>query len=138
MAEVVGWDLIYLVLSFTKGWGANPDVFFSSSVLQASDSIAGIFTFVPMVLISVLVLWATIWVITQTNLNSGIEKVSKVVIPLLFVIVVIIVAFSLCLPGMRATFLKDSHYLIMHCLWHLPTQVLKYSMHLEYFPFWDS
>ena len=96
---VVGWDLIYLVLSFTKGWGANPDVFFSSNVLQASDSIAGIFTFVPMVLISVLVLWATIWVITQTNLNSGIEKVSKVVIPLLFVIVVIIVAFSLCLPG---------------------------------------
>ena len=69
------------------------------AVLQASDSIAGIFTFVPMVLISVLVLWATIWVITQTNLNSGIEKVSKVVIPLLFVIVVIIVAFSLCLPG---------------------------------------
>ena len=73
---VVGWDLIYLVLSFTKGWGANPDVFFSSNVLQASDSIAGIFTFVPMVLISVLVLWATIWVITQSDLNSGIEKVS--------------------------------------------------------------
>ena len=96
---VVGWDLIYLVLSFTKGWGANPDVFFSSNVLQASDSIAGIFTFVPMVLISVLVLWATIWVITQSDLNSGIEKVSKIVIPLLFIIVVVIVAFSLTLPG---------------------------------------
>lgn len=96
---VVGWDLIYLVLSFTKGWGANPDVFFSSNVLQASDSITGIFTFVPIVLTSVIVLWATIWAITQTNLNSGIEKVSKIVIPLLFCIVIVIVAFSLCLPG---------------------------------------
>ena len=52
-----------------------------------------------MVLISVLVLWATIWVITQSDLNSGIEKVSKIVIPLLFIIVVVIVAFSLTLPG---------------------------------------
>ena len=23
---VVGWDLIYIFLSFTKAWGSNPDV----------------------------------------------------------------------------------------------------------------
>ena len=167
---VVGWDLIYLVLSFTKGWGANPDVFFSSNVLQASDSIAGIFTFVPMVLISVLVLWATIWVITQSDLNSGIEKVSKIVIPLLFIIVVVIVAFSLTLPGASIGYTQiytpDWSALLNFNVWlaafgqivfslslgmaialtyasylpegFAPIQVLKYSMHLEYFQFLDS
>ena len=25
---VVGWDLIYVVLSFTKAWGTNPNLFF--------------------------------------------------------------------------------------------------------------
>jgi NSS family neurotransmitter:Na+ symporter len=37
---VVGWDLIYLGLSFVQGWGANPDVFFTVDVLHASDSLA--------------------------------------------------------------------------------------------------
>ena len=46
---VVGWDLIYVILSFTKAWGSNPDLFFSNNVLQASDSLSGIFTIVPWV-----------------------------------------------------------------------------------------
>ena len=46
---VVGWDLIYVVLSFTKAWGSNPDLFFSQSVLQATDSIDGITKIVPAV-----------------------------------------------------------------------------------------
>ena len=53
---VVGWDLIYVFLSFTKAWGSNPDLFFSNNVLQASDSISGMFTIVPMVFLSVLAL----------------------------------------------------------------------------------
>ena len=96
---VVGWDLIYVFLSFTKAWGSNPDLFFSNNVLQASDSISGMFTIVPMVFLSVLALWAIGWYIVQKDLNEGIGKVSKVLLPLLCIIVVIIVAFSLTLPG---------------------------------------
>ncbi len=54
---VVAWDLIYVFLSFTKAWGANPDLFFSNSVLQVSDSLSGIFTIVPGVFLSVLAIW---------------------------------------------------------------------------------
>ena len=54
---VVGWDLIYVVLSFTKAWGSNPDVFFSQNVLQATDTIDGIFTIVPAVLGAVVAIW---------------------------------------------------------------------------------
>ena len=95
----MGWDLIYVVLSFTKAWGSNPDLFFSNNVLQASDSLSGIFTIVPWVFLSVLAIWAVGWFIVQKDLNEGIGKVSKILLPILCVIVVIIVAFSLTLPG---------------------------------------
>ena len=96
---VVGWDLIYLVLSFTKAWGANPDLFFSNNVLNSTDSISGIFTIVPGVLISIFVIWLTLWLINKRDLNSGIGTVSKIILPVLCIIVIIIVAFSLTLPG---------------------------------------
>ena len=99
---VVGWDLIYLVLSFFQGWGGNPDVFFTTNVLQASDSLSGIFTIVPWVFLSVFVIWLIAWIIGQKDLNAGIGKVSKILLPILFAIVLIIVAFSVTLPGASA------------------------------------
>ena len=96
---VVGWDLIYVILSFTKAWGTNPDLFFSNNVLNATDSINGIFTIVPGVLISIIAIWFMAWMIVKRDLNSGIGKVSKILLPLLCGIVVIIVIFSLTLPG---------------------------------------
>jgi NSS family neurotransmitter:Na+ symporter len=96
---VVGWDLIYLTLSFTKAWGANPDLFFTNNVLQSTDSISGLFKIVPAVLASILTIWFIAWLIIKRDLNEGIGKVSKMLLPALLAIVVIIVIFSLTLPG---------------------------------------
>ena len=96
---VVGWDLIYIVLSITKAWGSNPDLYFSNNVLHATDSISGIFTIVPTVLASVFAIWFIAWFIIKRDLNDGIGNVSKILLPLLCLIVVGIVAFTLTLPG---------------------------------------
>ncbi|WP_407414786.1 sodium-dependent transporter [Methanobrevibacter sp.] len=96
---VVGWDLIYIVLSITKAWGANPDLYFTNNVLHATDSVSGIFTIVPTVLASVFAIWFIAWFILKRDLNEGIGRVSKILLPLLCIIVVGIVAFSLTLPG---------------------------------------
>ena len=96
---VVGWDLIYIVLSFTKAWGSNPDIYFANNVLHSTDSISGIFTIVPNVLISVFIIWLIAWLIIKRDLNDGIGRVSQILLPLLCLIVVGIVAFSLTLPG---------------------------------------
>lgn len=96
---VVGWDLIYVVLSFTKAWGTDPNLFFSSNVLQATDALSGFFQIVPMVLASVFAVWLIIWLIVKRDLNDGIGNVSKILMPLLCLIVVFIVIFSLTLPG---------------------------------------
>ena len=96
---VVGWDFIYIILSITKAWGANPDLYFANNVLHATDSMSGLFTIVPNVLVSVFVIWFLAWFILKRDLNDGIGKVNKILLPLLCAIVVIIVAFSLTLPG---------------------------------------
>ena len=101
---IVGWDMLYLALSFFKGWGANPDAFFVNNVLQAvplTDVVSGAsgFSFVPAILVAVLILWVVLWVISSRDLNDGVGAVSKVLVPLLFILIVGIVAFSLTLPG---------------------------------------
>ena len=99
---VVGWDLIYIFLSFTKAWGSNPDLYFTNSVLHSTDSISGFFTIVPVVLASVFAIWFIAWFIIKRDLNDGIGNVSKILLPILCGIVVVIVAFSLTLPGASA------------------------------------
>ncbi|WP_295115084.1 sodium-dependent transporter [uncultured Methanobrevibacter sp.] len=96
---VVGWDFIYIILSFTKAWGSNPDLYFANHVLHATDSMSGLFTIVPNVLISVFLIWLFAWLIIKRDLNDGIGKVSQILLPLLCLIVIGIVAFSLTLPG---------------------------------------
>lgn len=106
---VVGWDLIYVFLSFTKAWGSNPDIFFSQNVLQATDSITGITTVVPAVLASVIFIWFITWIILRSELNEGIGRVSRVLLPLLCLIVFGIVIFSLTLPGASIGYTQIFH-----------------------------
>ena len=96
---VVGWDFIYIILSVTKAWGANPDLYFANNVLHATDSMSGLFTIVPNLLVSVFLIWLFACLILRQDLNDGIGKVSQILLPLLCLIVVGIVAFSLTLPG---------------------------------------
>lgn len=96
---IMGWDLIYLVLSFFKGWGSNPNFYFSHSVVNSTNSIKGIFTFVPIVLTAIVVIWLIIFSISRNEINKGIGKIAKILIPILIICVIFIVAFSLTLPG---------------------------------------
>lgn len=96
---IMGWDLIYLILSFTQGWGADPNLFFSQTVLHSTNSISGISSFAPLVLISIIIVWGLIFLISQTSINKGIGTVCKILIPVLIGITVVIVIFALNLPG---------------------------------------
>jgi NSS family neurotransmitter:Na+ symporter len=98
-SAILGWDGIYILLSFFKGWGADPNTFFATTLLQSSDSISGLLTFIPLIAVAMLVGWAIIWFISHKDLEEGLGKVSKVLVPVLFVIMIVIVGFSLTLPG---------------------------------------
>ena len=98
-SAILGWDGFYVSISAFKGWGADPNAYFTGSFLQANDTLGGLGTFVPFVAIAMLVGWVIMWVISHTDLEKGLGRVSKVLVPLLFAIMIFIVLFSLTLPG---------------------------------------
>lgn len=98
-SAILGWDGIYIFLSFFKGWGADPNAYFTTTLLQSSDSMSGLLSFIPLIAVAMLVGWVIIWFISHRDLEKGLGKVSKILVPLLFIIMIIIVGFSLTLPG---------------------------------------
>ena len=98
-SAILGWDGFYVIISAFKGWGADPNAYFTGSFLQANDTLGGLGTFVPFVAIAMLVGWVIMWIISHTDLEKGLGRVSKVLVPLLFAIMIFIVLFSLTLPG---------------------------------------
>ena len=98
-STIVGWDGIYLFLSFFKGWGPDPNIFLNVNLLQATDSLSGVFNFIPFVAIFMIVGWFIIWFVSHRNLDDGLGKICKIFVPVLFVVMIFIVIFSLTLPG---------------------------------------
>ena len=98
-STIVGWDGIYLFLSFFKGWGPDPNIFLNVNLLHATDSLSGVFNFIPFVAIFMIVGWFIIWFVSHKNLDDGLGKICKIFVPVLFVVMIFIVIFSLTLPG---------------------------------------
>ncbi|WP_296890177.1 sodium-dependent transporter [uncultured Methanobrevibacter sp.] len=98
-SSILGIDFIYVFLSFFKSWGANPGFYFEHTLMQSSDSFMGILNFIPILAIAILIGWILVWFISHKDLESGLGKVSKIFVPLLFLIMIGIVIFSLTLPG---------------------------------------
>lgn len=98
-SAILGWDGIYMVLSFFKGWGADPNTYFTANLLQASSSFTGLTNFIPVIAVAMLISWVIVWFISHRDLEAGLGKVSKILVPALFIIMIIIVGFSLTLPG---------------------------------------
>ena len=98
-STIIGWDGIYLFLSFFKGWGADPNTYLNVNLLQATDSLSGVFNFIPFIAVFMLVGWFIVWFISHKNLDEGLGKVCEIFVPLLFVVMLFIVIFSLTLPG---------------------------------------
>lgn len=96
---IIGWNLIYLLLSFNKSWGPDTNDFFTNTFLQNVTTPSGMLHIVMPIFISVLVVWLIIWFVSHRDLNKGVERVSKIVVPVLFVLMAIIIIYSITLPG---------------------------------------
>lgn len=95
---ILSWDLVYLLSSFTFSWGTDAALYFTKTVGGSSNLSNASFLLLPTT-ICVLLLWVVLWFISHKNVDEGIGKVSKILIPALFVIMGIIVVYALTLPG---------------------------------------
>ena len=90
---IVGWDLIYIFLSIFKAWGSNPSNFLTVTLLQSQNNLSALSIISWPVVGSLVAIWIIIWKISKTDLNSGIGRVTKILIPALIIIMIFIVAF---------------------------------------------
>ncbi len=95
---ILSWDLVYLLSSFTFSWGTDAAAYFTQTVGGSSNLSNAGFLLIPTT-IGVLLLWVVLWFISHKNVDKGIGKASKILIPALFVIMGIIVIYALTLPG---------------------------------------
>jgi NSS family neurotransmitter:Na+ symporter len=95
---ILSWDLVYLLSSFTFSWGTDAAAYFTQTVGGSSNLSNAGFLLVPTT-VGVLILWVVLWFISHRDVDKGIGKVSKVLIPALFVIMGFIIVYALTLPG---------------------------------------
>lgn len=95
---IIAWALAYTYFSFNLEWGKDTTDFLIGSYLKTGDpSTMG--SFVPGVLIPLIIVWAVVLGILFAGVKKGIEAAAKVMIPLLVVLFLVIVVRALTLDG---------------------------------------
>jgi len=98
-AVVIGWCMNYFVLSLNLGWGEDTGAFFFREFLQVSDSPFELGGIRWPILGGSILTWIVCWAICYREVSHGIEKASMIFMPLLVVLTLILVAWSLRLDG---------------------------------------
>jgi NSS family neurotransmitter:Na+ symporter len=110
-AVVIGWCMNYFCFSFNLSWGSDTSAFFFNEFLQISDGPFDLGGLRLPILAGTVLTWATCWLICYREVSHGIEKASMIFMPLLFVLTLVLVGWSLQLEG--AWDAIKNHYL--HC-----------------------
>ena len=98
-SAVIGWCINYFVFSFDVAWGGDPQEFFFSRFLQVSDSPFSFGGIRLPILAATFAGWGLCWFICYRKISHGIEKACMVFMPLLFLLTLILVGWTLTLDG---------------------------------------
>lgn len=96
---ILSWALNFLYLSFNQSWGADTNTFFFKEFLKVSSGPFDIGGFRWPIFIGITGLWLVNWFICFRGVSGGIEKLNKVLLPALFVMMVVITIKGAMLPG---------------------------------------
>ncbi|QXO18234.1 sodium-dependent transporter [Vibrio ostreae] len=97
---VIGWAISYFGMSFDQSWGTDTNAFFFSEYLGLGDNsptnLGGIQW---KIVLAMVIAWAITYAAIVGGVKSGIERASKVMMPVLFVMVLLLIGRMLFLPG---------------------------------------
>ena len=99
-AVVLGWAASYTYFSINGAWGDKPIDFFIGEFLKMGDIKNGVsFEFVGMVTGPLIAMWIIALGVLSLGVQKGIAKVSSVLMPVLVIMFIALVIYSLFLPG---------------------------------------
>lgn len=104
---ILGWCLSFIYFSFGEQWGEDTGAFFIGDYLATSSGAApegfwDIGGIQLKVLIPMLIAWAMVYVLMRRGISKGIELASRVLMPTLIVMLVVIVIRAVTLDGAAA------------------------------------
>ncbi len=99
---IIGWAISYMLFSVNLSWGEDTKGFFFGNYLALTDgpfSLGGIQfkVFIPLILV-----WILNYAVLMGGVKKGIEKASKIMMPVLIVLIIIIAIRGITLPGAAA------------------------------------
>lgn len=96
---VIAWCLNFLFFSFGLSWGTDPNNFFFKEFLMTSGSPFQIGDVRAPILFSLSLVWFLNWLIEFLGVEKGLERANKFFMPLLFILIGILVFWSIRLSG---------------------------------------
>lgn len=96
---ILSLTIKYFTLSFSKGWGEDTNAYFYNDFLNVTSSPFEMGHIIWSILIGIAILWAVNWFICYRGIKKGIEKLNRVLLPLLIFIMIIIVIKGVSLEG---------------------------------------
>ncbi|AZA11127.1 sodium-dependent transporter [Corynebacterium gerontici] len=98
-AAIIAWAALYTVKSANLAWGDDPATYFGESFLKADNSASFSFDFVPAISLTLAIVWIAAVIVLAMGVDAGIGRVSKLFMPLLTVLFLIVVVRSVFLDG---------------------------------------
>ncbi|SDC37450.1 neurotransmitter:Na+ symporter, NSS family [Melghirimyces thermohalophilus] len=96
---IIGWALSFTYFSFGTQWGQNTEAFFFNQYLGDTGAFWEAGGLQWKVLLPVLLIWAVILFVMQKGVRKGIERASKILMPVLILMMVAITIRGVTLPG---------------------------------------
>jgi NSS family neurotransmitter:Na+ symporter len=118
---VIAWAMCYFVFSFSQAWGASPADFFFKDYLHLTGSPLELGSINMPVLGASVLAWGVTFMAVFSGVRGGIERLNKVFMPLLFVMVLVFIGRGVMLPGaaegLQWLFRPDFSAILDHQVW---------------------
>ena len=97
---IIGWAISYFVFSITQSWGTDTNTFFFNEYLQLGDnSPTKLGSMQFHIAIPMAIAWSITTLAVYSGVKGGIERASKIMMPLLFIMVLLFITRIVFLPG---------------------------------------
>ncbi|MGM0440924.1 MAG: sodium-dependent transporter [Elusimicrobiota bacterium] len=98
-AVIISWSLNYVLHSVTISWGTDPNTFFFNEFLSVTGGPGELGGVMFPVLLGLLFIWLINWGIVYFGIEKGIERATKILMPVMLLLTIILVIWSVNLPG---------------------------------------
>lgn len=132
---IIAWAISYSIFSFNLNWGQDTEAFLFNDYLGVAGA-GEIGSFVPGVLIPLIIVWAVVLGILLKGIKKGIEVANRIFIPALVIIFFIIVIRAVTLPGaiqgLEAFFAPDFSAIMEPDVWVAAYGQIFFSMSIAF------